>query len=520
MRVRRFLAAGACVAGMVVVLLFAACGDETTVADRPTPGPETPQWVYVSATAADGITIKWTDAATGEAGFIIYRSLSANGFAPHDTVEANTILYVDEEVAAGTTYYYQVRTRDPIGRLSDPSETLWAVAADNAAPDAPHTPSPVDKSSNLDLPGLVTLTWEGGDSDSEGLTRLLFFGDSRENLEQVGTDLPQNSFTLSDTLARSRFFFWRVRITDDHGATALSPVWSFGTKIERIEIAAGDFFRGDCGDFYPSDPLRFCPATNPTFVGAFDIDKFEVTNQLFAQFLSELIEDQWIVVRSGRVYSKVGDTLFAKVYPEGDQDAGIRFTATTEGGVFTPRSGKENHPAIEVTWHGARRFASYYQRRLPTEAEWEKAARGTSSVYGTYTYVAGEETLSIGLGNPYPWGDQPAANTFNYSQSGDPFESRVDLATTPVGFYDGTSQGGYNTGCNCSPYGIYDLAGNAAEWCEDAFVPYQGGPYGGMRVIKGGGWRSAANWCQTFWRQEFHPDSSDNLIGFRTAVTQ
>ncbi|MCK4412580.1 MAG: SUMF1/EgtB/PvdO family nonheme iron enzyme [Candidatus Eisenbacteria sp.] len=520
MRVRRLFAAGFVAALTAAILLFAACDEQSDVIDPEAQGPPAPQWSYVSTTASEGITLEWTDVATGEVGFIIYRSLALGGFTPYDTVAADVEEYEDQEVTSGTPYYYQIRTRDPIGRLSDPTPALWAIAADNESPDMPSSPSPANKSFDLVFPGLVTLTWEGGDTDSGSLTRVVYFGDSRAALAEVATDLPDNSYTLDDTLARSRFYFWRVRITDDQGATALSPTWSFGTKIERIEIPAGHFFRGDCGIFHPADPSRFCPPENPTYAAAFDIDKFEVTNQLYAQFLSELIEDSWIVVENGRVYSTVGDTLFAKVYPDGDEDSGIRFVPDHNGGVFVPRSGKENHPAIEVTWHGARRFAHYYQRRLPTEVEWEKAARGTTSTWGSFTYVSGEETLSIGLGNPYPWGATPQANYFNYVNSGDPFESRVDLSTTPVGYYDGSSQGGYNTGCNCSPYGVYDLAGNAAEWCEDEFVPYQGGSYGGMRLIKGGGWRSMPTWCQVFWRQESHPDSSDNLIGFRTAAAQ
>ena len=171
---------------------------------------------------------------------------------------------------------------------------------------------------------------------------------------------------------------------------------------------------------------------------------------------------------------------------------------------------------IEVSWFGARRFAEYYGRRLPLEVEWEKAARGTVSTYGDTLFVVDETEIRIGFGTSYPWGIGSTPNHFNYIGSGDPFETPVGIGTTPVGFFDGSTKSGFATMDNSSFYHVYDMAGNASEWCEDTFYPYSGGANEHMRVIKGGAWRFEDYVAQTFWRQEMFPDSTDNAIGFRT----
>jgi len=498
----------------LAALVLTGCSKSTTPESAPEQLPQPPTWAYVSSTAVDGIGLRWTDNEPSDAGFVIERAAGhPQGFAAYDTTETDATEYFDAGVLAQTRYYYRIRTRDLIGRLSDAngSEVIWADAVANRAPDQPHDPVPPTKSLDLPVETISALSWLGSDPEGGALSRTLFFGTARNALEQVGTDLPADTFQLHVALANSRFYFWRVRLVDDHGATSLSPIWSFGTTIERIDVPAGEFVRGDCGTFSPED-LRYCWPDNPVFVADFTMDKYEVTNQLYAQFLNELLEDQWIYLNAGEVRTKVLDTLLVRVFPDGSEYAGISF----ENASFTPRAGRENHPAVEVSWFGAMRFARYYGRRLPTEGQWEKAARGTDARFGSFAHVVGGETTWVGIGFPYPWGGNASNNRFNYLASGDPFETSVGIATTPVGFFDGASQGDYATQSNASPYGIFDLAGNVAEWCDDWFIPYEGGVYGHLKVVRGGGWRSQSHWCRTFWRQEAPPDTCDNLIGFRT----
>jgi formylglycine-generating enzyme required for sulfatase activity len=189
---------------------------------------------------------------------------------------------------------------------------------------------------------------------------------------------------------------------------------------------------------------------------AFYIDKFEVTN---ARFRKELVP------KDGYMGTFIND----------------------------------DQPVVGVSWFQAREYCGRVKKRLPTEAEWEKAARGTD-------------------GRSYPWGNQPATCKLAIMGGIIPSCSR-GFATWEVG----------SCPLGVSPYGAMDMAGNVMEWVADW---YSGGYYekappknpkgpkaGKLRVLRGGAWFNSRVLLRSAFRTGFSPGGSNHGIGFRCAKT-
>lgn len=166
------------------------------------------------------------------------------------------------------------------------------------------------------------------------------------------------------------------------------------------------------------------------------------------------------------------------------------------GGATPP--GLAQHPVTHVDWHDAQAFCRWAGVRLPTEAEWEKAARGPLP--------------ASGYAHTYPWGNaRPDATRLNYRRN----TKRV-TTTTPVDQYP----------LGASPYGVLDLAGNVWEWVSSAYAPY---PYSAddgreglqtsvQRVLRGGSFASpSARYVRCAMRSLSYPTRRREHIGFRVA---
>ena len=209
------------------------------------------------------------------------------------------------------------------------------------------------------------------------------------------------------------------------------------------------------------------------FVHSFFIDVLPVSNADFAKFLN---------ARGLRNHQ--GESF----YDDDDNDARIHQRDL----ILQADPGYATHPVNEVSWLGARDYCDWLNKRLPTEAEWEKAARGTDA-------------------RKYPWGDSKPNN--KRALYGAAYNSSAPVDAFPEG---------------ASPYGILDLSGNQWEWVSSAYRPY---PYraddgrenqnpGPIRSTRGGGHDSSEDDITTTQRGRNlsrNPKAGHHNIGFRCA---
>ncbi|MFZ5919898.1 MAG: formylglycine-generating enzyme family protein [Chloroflexota bacterium] len=240
-----------------------------------------------------------------------------------------------------------------------------------------------------------------------------------------------------------------------------APMPTFDTGIDPdtwAQVPAGEFFYGQHEDLETTD--------------AYEIMVTDVTVSQYAAFLNAAQADGSVKIVDGKVVGYYPGDVFRGVKHEEEIKAGdwlyiplddpaqrIKFNGTR----FTVQEGYENHPMTMVSWFGAWGYCGYYGWRLPTEMEWEKAARGSDA-------------------RPLPWGDEIVRENANFYASRDPFEDMGSFGsrTSPVGFYNGKTYDGFQTVNSASPFGLYDMAGNVWQWTGDV---YEGMHY---RFLRGG----------------------------------
>ena len=241
--------------------------------------------------------------------------------------------------------------------------------------------------------------------------------------------------------------------------------------VGMVLIPAGDFRMGSNTTAAYSDEKP----VHTVYINAFYIDKYEVTNEEYKRFIDA---NPWW--RKDRILGKYHDGDYLKHW------IGNRYPY-----------GKGNYPVTWVSWYAAMAYAQWKGKRLPTEAEWEKAARG-------------------GLVNNYLSGGLVNSQTANYDKNVG--------STTRVGNYQANS------------YGLYDIIGNVSEWCLDAYSssfyansprrnPIAGGSIysivrdfknlNASRVLRGGSWDSKANYARIAYRSNNLPVHTSNTTGFR-----
>lgn len=240
-----------------------------------------------------------------------------------------------------------------------------------------------------------------------------------------------------------------------------APMYYEQTRVgaepnEMILIPAGEFIRGTDQRLSDEGPQH------NVWLGNFYIDKYEVTNLQYQQFINT-------------THRKSPDHFENRTFPEG----------------------KADHPVTFVSWHDAKAYCAAVGKRLPTDQEWEKAARGTD-------------------GRTYPWGEVFDINKVNSPVRWGNLKLQGD--TTPVGAFDE----------GVSPYGVHDMAGNVWEWTDSWYLPYPGNTkitenYGEKyKTLKGGSWWDCSFYkcgisSPVYNRSFFLRNTKNKSFGFRCA---
>ena len=257
---------------------------------------------------------------------------------------------------------------------------------------------------------------------------------------------------------------------DIETAVQIEPSFTDAHGVPMMLVPAGEFTMGsDRGNQYETPHL--------VYLDDYYIDQYEVTNTQFAAFLNEMGNQEI----DGTPWFNHG-SAYVHVYLDGE-------TWEVEGGY-------ENYPVVEVTWSGADAFCGWRGGQLPTEAQWEKAARG-------------EEGRS-----PFPWGRGVDCEIANFDRCG--LQAPLPVDSFPNGV---------------SPYGVFNMAGNVGEFTADWFrgdyyldSPYENptGPEdsdNGTKASRGGSWYSTTAYLKTYRRvNEFRPNDALRNVGFRCAA--
>ena len=280
-------------------------------------------------------------------------------------------------------------------------------------------------------------------------------------------------------------------VAQDSGPSPQDDMVSIGATTFEMGEAA-EVMLADCELFRTGCDIGWFNASQPAHtvqVDPFSIDLYEVTNESFLEFISELgmvdgacNDEDCIVLEDSAI--ELGDDLFV-----------------VEEELLT-------HPVSGVSWYGANAYCEWRGGRLPTEAEWELAAGWDFD---------NESKLF------YPWGDEFDGNATNFcdancseQQANSDYDDGYET-TAPVGSYeDGRSSAG-----------LYDTAGNLWEWVDDWYDPtyYSDSPEenptgpatGDNKVVRGGSWFDTGNFTSTAVRFPAPPDESGDSIGFRCA---
>ena len=276
-------------------------------------------------------------------------------------------------------------------------------------------------------------------------------------------------------------------------------------------VEAGEFIRGSEKEDTEGMQARYGFASplylderpqTKVHLDTFYIDVYEVTNKSYKAFISStkrMMPFAWVNNGYALGEEKLQPMDVEKLrkialdYFRLDVDTRVMDKPALIKAMLDQQKKLDNLPVSGVNWHDAKKYCLWRQARLPSEAEWEKAARGTD-------------------GREYPWGNNWDPALTNTGEDG-----RYEEGIAPVGSFEK----------NKSVYGVYDLSGNVWEWVEDWYQPYPGSTLKSeafgekVRVIRGGGGGDGHYAISYFFRaatrQFSEPEMESDDVGFRCA---
>ncbi len=289
--------------------------------------------------------------------------------------------------------------------------------------------------------------------------------------------------------------------------------WDQYIPYGMVTCPGGTFHMGQSDEDVPATQINM---NKQITIGSFYMDDTEITNNEYRQYVEVLLSDSMDVYGEERIMREFypDTTVWMRDFSHHMGDPMLEY--------YYQHPAFDSYPVVGVSWQAARNFCDWRTAhlnqareekglfpmpsfRLPSEAEWEYAARGGRDLA------------------PYPWGGPYIRNAkgcmlANFKPGRGNYYDDGFSYTSPVGAYF------------ANDYGLYDMSGNVAEWCEDAFYeasvpvvwdlnPTYYDDNEPRKVVRGGSWKDIAYYLQTGTKSFEHEDSTKSYIGFRCAVT-
>jgi len=445
--------------------------------------PEKPQLTNPANNSKDiptgNVTLKWESKESN----LTYR-VEFDG----KTYTTNNKSYTVSANERGKTYSWRVVAVNEFGKETT-SETYSFTTQSNRAPNTPSNPSPSSNATNQPL--TMTLFWECSDPDGDTLTYDVYFGTNNNPTTKISSNQTSRTLSRSNLLLGTQYY-WKVVAKDSNGATTYGLTWRFTTQNapttssytplsivpSMVLVEKGSFTMGDTWGGGYSDEK---PTHNVTLTYDFYIGKYETTFDEYDAFCeatgkSSADDENW-----GRGDRPVINVSWwdAIAYCNWLSEKEKLPKAYDNKGNLLDKDGRVTTDPSKVVGY-----------RLPTEAEWEYAARGGKKSKG-YKYSGSDNVGDV---------------AWYTSNSGNKTHEVGKKASNELG--------------------IYDMSGNVWEWCSDCYGDYsssaQTNPYnnsGSSRVDRGGSCRNSATHTRVANRNYYSATDTNFNLGFRIART-